>query len=409
MIQITEIPVRIEKRLRPHSFSAVSFGNYKEDGNVAPNPYLRQNNTFMSIYRKYKVIKKVKESNWVVSLYLGPIDNAPLAEFKPGQHLMLRLRIPECEIPVFRYYSFSDNYHPEYYRISIKKEIPPLDNPALPEGLCSSYIYDKVNEGDILEAKGPSGNFFINAEEKNPVVLIAGGIGITPLLSILKTIAAVNPKREVYFFYGINEKCQFAFQNEVLEIRWSCPGFNLAIFCLKLHASDVRGRDFDYTGFINSDTIFKQTRKVNADYYICGPVGMMEYITGELEMIGVAKDKIHIESFASNVHNSVLEKEAADLLNSEEDLLETDAQMTIEFTRSNRKIPWDERYKSILEFAEANDIYINSGCLFGDCGTCLTPIHAGEIRYTHSTMVEPESGKCLPCSCVPISSLRLEV
>src|SRR3954468_20133490 len=112
----------------------------------------------MTSYRKYKVIGKVKENSSVVSLYLAPIDDTPLTPFMPGQHLMFKLHIPGQEVPLFRYYSFSDTFNKEYYRISVKKEGPPVSNPALPMGLVSSYLYDCVKEGDILEAKGPSGD-----------------------------------------------------------------------------------------------------------------------------------------------------------------------------------------------------------------------------------------------------------
>src|ERR1700751_2607394 len=143
----------------------------------------------MKSYRKYKVIRRVEESDLVVSLYLSPIDDTPLTPFMPGQHLMFKLDVPGSGVPVFRYYSFSDGFNQEYYRVSIKKELPPIDNSALPEGLASSYLYNCIKEGDILEAKGPSGDFYLNPKDSKPVVLIAGGIGITPLLSMVKSIA----------------------------------------------------------------------------------------------------------------------------------------------------------------------------------------------------------------------------
>jgi len=159
----------------------------------------------MTLYKRCEVIKKVRESRDVVSLYLQPADKTPLALFQPGQHLLFKLYMPGLEIPAFRYYSFSDAFNNQYYRVSVKKECPP-DNVMSGKGGCSSYIFDHIKEGDVLEAKGPSGEFCIRPESAVPLVLMAGGIGITPVLSMLKSIAQVNRNREVYFFYGINER-----------------------------------------------------------------------------------------------------------------------------------------------------------------------------------------------------------
>lgn len=362
----------------------------------------------MLTYRKYRVIKKVKESKLAVSLYLQPVENNPLSEFRPGQHLMFKLRIPGHEIPTFRNYSFSDAFHKEYYRISVKKELPPVNSPMLPEGLCSSYIFDQVNEGDILEAKGPSGEFCLDPNDNKPIVLIAGGIGITPLLCILKSISLVNPRREVYFFYGVNEKCEHSFKSELNELKKSNPCFRIVTFYTQVKEGDIEGQDYDYHGFINIETIVKQTRDINIDHFLCGPGSMMNYITEELISLGVDKSKIHTESFNINSTGPSIDFEEHQLLQKKEVLIDT-TEFSIEFRTSNKKFRWDNRYSSILEFAEANNIEISSGCLFGDCGTCLTKIQEGTIKYMHPTMVKPEEGKCLPCSCIPASNLVLEV
>jgi ferredoxin len=75
--------------------------------------------------------------------------------------------------------------------------------------------------------------------------------------------------------------------------------------------------------------------------------------------------------------------------------------------QSGKKLKWDKRYRSILEFAEGNNLEINSGCLFGDSGTCVTEIKEGSVHYTHKTLVNVDKGKCLPCSCIPMSIVVL--
>jgi len=361
----------------------------------------------MKPYRKYKVIRKVEENSVVVSLYLAPIDDRPLTLFMPGQHLMFKLHIPGQPVPVFRYYSFSDIYSPEYYRVSIKRESAPLNNPTLANGLASSYLYDCVKEGDILEAKGPSGDFYLNPGDNKPVVLIAGGIGITPLLSMVKSIAKINPDKMVYFFYGVNGSGEHSFQTEIQELRKGCDNLTITTFYNKISLGEVQGLHYDHEGYINIKTILQITQDIHLDYYICGPGVMMNYVTGELEALGVRKDNIHTESFNNRSCQNLQEETLESLTN--EESLKNDTVFSIEFLRSGKKIQWDDRYRSILEFAEGNDIEISSGCLFGDCGTCLTEVREGNVHYLHKTLASIDKGKCLPCSCIPTSNVVLNV
>ena len=121
----------------------------------------------MALYERFEVIKKLPESRNVISLYLAPADGQELKKFKPGQHLLFRLHIPGVEIPVFRYYSFSDSFNETYYRVSVKKERV-SENGVVRDGLGSGYIFDVVKEGDVLEVRGPLGEFYISPEEKYP-------------------------------------------------------------------------------------------------------------------------------------------------------------------------------------------------------------------------------------------------
>lgn len=353
----------------------------------------------MSSYKRYRVVKKVKESNWVVSLYLQPLDEKTLAVFMPGQHLMFKIQLPGQEIPAFRYYSFSDSYDHGYYRISVKKEQP--------AGLCSAYIFDTVKEGDVLYAKGPLGDFVLDTSDHSPVVLIAGGIGITPLLSMIKSVAVDNPSREIWFFYGVNERNEHSFFAELAALKNNYPNFHIHTFYTKVYEDDRKGIHYDFDGFVSAEIILQQTGNNGLAHYICGPPVMMKYITEALINMGVGPGKIYTESFTSAITAEMHDNETAEVLSAHTETT-NELPWQVEFTVSGRKLPWDNRYKSILEFAEANDIEITSGCLFGDCGTCLTRLLSGEIKYTHPTMIQPDKGTCLPCSCVPTGPVVLK-
>lgn len=360
----------------------------------------------MSSYRKYRIVKKVKESNLVVSLYLEPEDDGALAPFKPGQHLLFKIHLPGHDVPAFRYYSFSDSYDAGYYRVSVKKEPPPANMPGVPGGLCSSYLYDTAREGDILEAKGPSGEFSLDPAGDRPVVLIAGGIGITPLLSMIKSLARENPARIAWLFYGVNERNEHSFFEELKKLRTGHPNFRINIFYNRVQADDIIGDHYDYEGFVKTGIILQQTGHAGGNHYICGPPVMIKIVSEELIKYGVAAEQIYTEAFDSALTDTSLHA-AVEELSTGSSLSQEEERYTLDFTLSGKRLTWDNRYSSILEFSEANDIEISSGCLFGDCGTCLTKLLQGEIKYTHQTMARPDAGSCLPCSCIPLSNLVL--
>ena len=358
-------------------------------------------------YRRFEVVKKVRENSSVVSLFLKPVDDAPLKEFKPGQHLMFRFQIPGREIPEFRYYSFSDKFQKHYYRVSIKKELPPQPLSGLPPGLCSSHICDEVCEGMVLEAKGPSGDFYIDPQENFPLVFIAGGIGITPILSMIKSISEVNPEREIYLFYGVNEKGDHSFRDELGHLGNNHPNFSITTFYKNVAKDDIKGLDYNYEGFIDVEKIFRIIPHSNLSYYICGPSAMMNYVCAYLRRSGVPDEKIRTESF-NDPYKEVSEDKVRLSETSEKTNSPTHHAVRVDFIRSNKKLQWDNRYRSILEFAEAHNIEMSSGCLFGDCGSCLTKIREGNVKYIHDTTVIPGKGECLPCSSVPVGNLVLD-
>ncbi|HEY4063123.1 MAG TPA: 2Fe-2S iron-sulfur cluster-binding protein [Puia sp.] len=370
----------------------------------------------MSAYQKYTVVRKTLESDLVVSIYLKPLDGGVLAPYRPGQHLQFRLTIPGQGVALFRNYSFSDVYRSSCYRVSVKKELPPRHRPDLPAGLGSSYFFDTLREGDVLEAKGPQGSFYLDPAADSPVVFFAGGIGITPLLSMVGSIALVNPRRRVYFIYGVNEKKDHSFRGELEQLRKAHPAFQFLIFYSVVGEGDREGVDFDHAGFIDMEVVLKRTGDpgMDMDHYICGPGVMMDSIKASLLRLGVEESRIHIEAFNAPPLERREEEEEAKELKPIERKKSTDkgkpvaAAVFVGFARSGKRIAWDPRYPSILAFAEDQGIDIPSGCLFGDCGTCQTKLQSGDVRYLHPTMVKPDAGTCLPCSCVPVNDVTLD-
>ena len=155
-------------------------------------------------FKEFLVKRRVIEDDIrsVCSFYLVPTDGQPLPTFKPGQFLTFRLQLedPVRHEPrsVVRCYSLSDRHNPDYYRVSIKRAPPPAESPGVPAGLSSNFFHDQVQEGARLLVKAPSGHFHLMTDEPLPIVLVGGGIGITPMLSILNTVMSSGTSWEVW-------------------------------------------------------------------------------------------------------------------------------------------------------------------------------------------------------------------
>ena len=153
-------------------------------------------------WRDFRVRQRTFEdpANSQCSFYLEPVDQAALPPFKPGQFLTFQLPIEVAgkTRDTIRCYSLSDCPAQGAYRVTIKRVPPPADQPGLPPGLSSTYFHERIHEGDILKVKAPSGHFYLDSGSQTPVVLIAGGIGITPMISMLSWCLNEQPGRTIH-------------------------------------------------------------------------------------------------------------------------------------------------------------------------------------------------------------------
>jgi ferredoxin-NADP reductase len=182
-------------------------------------------------FRKFRIISKEKETKDITSFYLAPHDGKPLPVFSPGQFLTFQFQIPGHAQAVVRCYSLSDSpYHTDRYRVSIKKVPAPRNEPSAPPGLVSNYFHDSLNEHDIIDVKAPSGQFYLNMSEKAPVVLLAGGVGITPVLSMLNALVEKESQREIWFFLGVRDKTEHVMKDHLEKMGRENPNVNFKIF-----------------------------------------------------------------------------------------------------------------------------------------------------------------------------------
>ena len=244
-------------------------------------------------YRKFVLSQKTPEAKSICSFYLKPNDGKSLPPFQPGQYLTFKLNIPGLSKPLIRCYSLSDSpNHPDYYRVSIKKLQPPPDSPDLPPGKGSTFFHDHLKEGDIIDVKAPSGKFFLDLTRGAPMVLIGGGIGLTPVLSMLNTLNASGSPVEVWFFYGIRDGSEHMMKDHLTRVNLEFPSLNFHVCYSSPAKEDVLGRDYHHRGYVDLKLLKSQLPSNNYEFYICGPPGMMGAITNDLKEWGTAQ---HVE------------------------------------------------------------------------------------------------------------------
>lgn len=251
-------------------------------------------------FRAFVVAEKKEESSVITSFYLKPQDGGPIAEFNPGQYVSVRMEIPGEKNTHIRQYSLSDAPGKEHYRISVKKETG-LNSP---DGIVSVYLHEGVKAGDVLYLSAPAGDFYLDTESAKPAVLISGGVGLTPMVSMLKTAAEKQPEREMTFIHAAINGQTHALKNEVKKVAENAENISTYFVYEKPLEEDF---GYDQTGYID-EAWLRKVLPLNkeAEYYFCGPVPFMKAINHALQELNIKKENIHFEFFGPA---SDLEKE----------------------------------------------------------------------------------------------------
>jgi uncharacterized protein len=358
--------------------------------------------------RAFRVVQRIFEdaAQSQCSFYLQPVDGLALPAFKPGQFLTFTLDIgaqgPQAATgprAITRCYSLSDRPDPSCYRVTIKRVLAPADHPEFAPGLSSNHFHDQVQVGDILNLKAPAGHFFIDPDPTVPVVLIGGGIGITPMMSMLRWCLAEQPQRTLHLYYGLRHSREQAFKQELEEIAAAHPPLHLHIVYSRPGESDVEGRDYQHRGHIDVELLRRTLPHGRHAFYVCGPAAMMEALVPALAAWGVPLADIHYEAFGpASVQLPGTVQAPASLV----------AEREVRFQRSGRTLAWDGQDTSLLDFAERHGIAVESGCRSGSCGSCETRLVEGTVQYDHTPDHDVAPGHCLLCVGRPTSVVVLE-
>jgi ferredoxin-NADP reductase/MOSC domain-containing protein YiiM len=339
-----------------------------------------------------------RESDSVLSIRLADPDGVPLPDARPGQYLTVRIQPDEEHGSVLRNYSLSGPPDAGGYRISVKHEA---------DGTASGYLHTRLRLGDQLQIAAPRGTFILEPSQA-PVLLISAGIGATPVLAMLHTLAEEHSQREIWWLHGARSSRDHSFAAEARALLASLPNVRTHICYSRPGSTDLEGRDFDSAGRLSATLLAELDLPRDAEAYLCGPTPFMEEISAGLAAAGLHVSRIHTEPFGPAPGQTP-------------GIAATPARTphlppgqpgngpTIEFARSDLALPWSGKYTSILELAEACDVPVRWSCRTGVCHTCETTVISGEVDYSPDPVEQPADGGALICCAQPHDNLVLDL
>ena len=348
-------------------------------------------------FQQMRVTGINKESNSVTSFILAPIDGQPLRLCQAGQFVVLRLLVDPAKPPVLRSYSLSDLPAVDHFRISVKNEL---------NGIGSSFLCNRAREGDLLDVSAPRGSFTLRPSQ-GPVVLLSAGVGATPVMSMLHSLAAERSQREVWWIYGARNRVDHPFAEESRSLLKQLSRGREYIVYSKPAATDQVGVDFDAPGHIDTALLGRIGVPQGGDFYLCGPPSFLQNMRDGLRDWGVAAENVHTEIFGSLeaitpgmaqvVHTPHLPQGAPG------------PGPPVSFARSGITAAWDPKFASLLELAEACDVPVRWSCRTGVCHTCMTGLIGGSIIYNPEPLERPAPGNVLVCCSQPIAAVTLDL
>lgn len=249
-----------------------------------------QNNGWID-FKPFTVVDKVEESDVITSFYLKPVDGSEVPAYVAGQYITVRIHIPGEKYALNRQYTLSCAPGNEYFRISVKKEAE-----FEPNGKISTYLHDYVQVGHELEISAPAGEFILQDDDA-PIALISGGVGITPMMSMLETLVKSKTDRQVSFIHSARNENVHAFKNHTVELVEQLADGELVVGYEKPMQDEGLHQ---FTGYLTEEIL---AEKVNANTvcYVCGPVPFLQNVVKMLSKVGVKPEHIRYEFFGPSL------------------------------------------------------------------------------------------------------------
>lgn len=343
-----------------------------------------------SMWRPFTVAGIVDESASIRSFHLQPADGFGLLPHQAGQYLPIRLPVGEAGEMAVRTYTLSVAPSDHAYRISVKRDGP-----------VSQWLHDRIKVGDVIEARAPAGVFTIDAAQQRPAVLLGGGIGITPMLAMLRHVVyeglRTRKMRPTVMVQAAHSRRERAFLPELEELEAAAGGAVRLLRVLGDVSDAEEGVDYDAAGRVDAELLSRVMPIEECDFYLCGPPSFMQSIYDDLRARDIQDDRIHAEAFGP-----------ASLLRHVDGPLATPMRrppsstpVPVVFTVSGKEARWMPASGTLLELAEARGLSPDYSCRAGSCGTCKAKLLAGAITYTTEPSIAIADDEVLVCCAVP--------
>jgi ferredoxin-NADP reductase/ferredoxin len=269
------------------------------------------------------------------------------------------------------------------------------------------YLYERARAGDPVEVSAPRGSFVLRTSER-PAVLTSAGIGITPVLAMLKALVAARSQRSVWWLYGARNGAEHPFADEVRTLLSGLPNARSHVRYSRPGNDDRPGRDFDSVGHVDAALVEQLGIGRDSEFYLCGPAGFLTDMKTGLAAAAFPEEQIYSEVFGSGpaVNPGIVTAERPP---PHEPAGLAGPGPVVSFARSGLNVPWSPQFPNLLEFAEACDVPVRWSCRAGVCHTCESGLISGEVSYDPAPLQPPANGNLLICCSVPKSELVLDL
>jgi ferredoxin-NADP reductase/MOSC domain-containing protein YiiM/ferredoxin len=350
-------------------------------------------------FRPLVTVASREESADVRSFEFAAEDGLPLPPALPGQHIVVRIQ-PNPDAPaVTRNYSLCGPPGSPNYRIGVKNE----------HGLASGFLHQSVRAGSHVEVSAPRGSFTL-VDGVTPVVLLSAGVGVTPMLAMLHGAAAMDAvtPRQIRWLHSARDRAHHSFAQEAYDLLAALSASQRCVVYSRPAPGDRFGQDFDRPGHLSPQLLQDIGIPQDADFYLCGPPRFLEDFQKGLAAWGISRSRIHVEVFGPASARTPGISSVATALPHRPDG-PAGGGPTVTFLRSGLAVPWDARFSSLLELAEACAVPVRWSCRSGICHNCESGLIEGELAYTPEPLDAPAEGNALICCATPITAIELDL
>lgn len=366
------------------------------DGEASPNALMtgsweasdarREAERTRGQWRDFRIVDIVQESSVVKSFWLEPVDASGLWLHQAGQYLPVRLKLPGDEHHASRVYTLSVAPSDGRYRISVRKQ-----------GVFSAHLHDRCRVGDVLQARAPRGGFVVDALEPRPLVLISAGIGITPMVAMLRHVVHEGVRkrrvRRTWFIHGSRSTAERAFAGELEQLAESTHGAVRVVQVLSDPGEgSIEGVDYHAKGRVDLALLQAVLPFGDFDFHLCGPPDFMQSMYAQLRSVNVPDDRIRAEAFGPagiRRDNDAGMPPAA-----------TEA-VSVLFAQSGKEARWVPGAGSLLDLAEARGLNPPYSCRSGTCGSCRHALAQGSVTYASKPQSPCGDNELLLCQALP--------